>query len=183
MWYGRLAISISCPQLRSEATAAVLILGRRTPGGVAYPRQVPTAPCPPPLDQATVARMRAQRQRDTSPELALRQALRARGVVGYRLHRRPLASLRRTADLVFPGPKLAVFVQGCWWHGCSEHWRPPTNNAEWWTAKVNGNRHRDTETDQRLVEAGWRSVRIWEHEDVTEAAKRIEMFVRQQHSS
>lgn len=134
---------------------------------------MPLSPCPPPLGEAVAQKMRRQAQRDTSPELKLRRALRARGLVGYRLHRRPLPTLRRTADIVFAGKKLAVFVQGCWWHGCPQHWSPPRHNRAWWVTKIEGNRQRDRETDEALAAAGWTSVRVWEHESPPEAADRV----------
>jgi DNA mismatch endonuclease (patch repair protein) len=78
---------------------------------------------------------------------------------------RPVAGLRRSADIVFPRQRLAVFVDGCFWHGCPEHCRRPTRNAEWWAAKIDGNRSRDADTNERLAAAGWQVMRVWEHED------------------
>ena len=72
--------------------------------------------------------------------------------------------LRRSADLLFVGPKVAVFVDGCFWHLCPEHGNLPKSNAEWWTAKLERNVERDRDTDSRLQEAGWTVIRIWEHE-------------------
>ena len=85
--------------------------------------------------------------------------------------------MRRTADLVFTKAKVAVFLDGCFWHGCPEHHTVAATNAEFWADKVEGNRARDRDTDQRLSEAGWRSVRVWEHEDPLEAALRIRAIV------
>lgn len=122
--------------------------------------------------------MAAVRRRDTRPELALRHALHGRGL-RYFVDRAPLAEdRRRRADLVFPRARVAVFVDGCFWHGCPEHTRLPTANAEWWAAKLEGNVSRDRETDARLAAAGWRVVRVWEHEPVEEAASRVEALVR-----
>ncbi|RKN46353.1 very short patch repair endonuclease [Micromonospora endolithica] len=120
--------------------------------------------------------MRANRSRDTRPELALRSAVHALGL-RYRVDRQPLAGLRRKADLVFAGPRVAVFVDGCFWHGCPEHYRPSTRNSEFWSSKVEGNRQRDAETDHRLTTAGWRVIRIWEHEDTQLAAERVAQAV------
>ena len=121
--------------------------------------------------------MRSNKSRDTKPELALRSAVHARGL-RYRVSAKPLAGVRRTADLVFPRAKVAVFLDGCFWHGCPEHHTVASANAKFWADKVEANRKRDRDTDSRLTEAGWVSVRIWEHEDVAEAARRVEEVVR-----
>jgi len=121
--------------------------------------------------------MQSNKSRDTKPELALRSAVHARGL-RYRVSAKPLAGVRRTADLVFPRAKVAVFLDGCFWHGCPEHHTVASANAKFWADKVDANRKRDRDTDSRLAEAGWVSVRIWEHEDVTEAARRVEEVVR-----
>ena len=123
------------------------------------------------------ARMQSNKSRDTKPELALRSAVHARGL-RYRVSAKPLAGVRRTADLVFPRAKVAVFLDGCFWHGCPEHHTVASANAKFWADKVEGNRKRDRDTDGRLAEAGWVSVRIWEHEDAVEAARRVEEVVR-----
>ncbi|MFC5287038.1 very short patch repair endonuclease [Actinokineospora guangxiensis] len=122
-------------------------------------------------------RMSRQKSRDTAVEMALRRALHALGL-RYRVHRRPVAGVRREADVVFPGARVAVFVDGCFWHGCPEHATWPKNNAEFWRAKIEGNRARDRDTDARFAEAGWRVVRVWEHEDPAEAAARVLAVVR-----
>lgn len=134
-------------------------------------------PAAAPRDAAVSRRMSAQSRRDTSPELALRSELYRRGL-GYRVHRRPLPGLRREADLVFPGPRVAVFVDGCFWHSCPEHGSEPRNNAQWWIDKLEGNRRRDRDTDRRLTEAGWLSLRVWEHERASEAADRVQEAVQ-----
>jgi DNA mismatch endonuclease, patch repair protein len=91
----------------------------------------------------------------------------------YRVNARPLPHLRRTADLVFTKAHVAVFIDGCFWHGCPEHHSVAKTNADYWAEKVRGNRVRDAETDRVLHEAGWTVVRIWEHESVESAARRI----------
>lgn len=123
------------------------------------------------------ARMQSNRSRDTKPELALRSAVHALGL-RYRVAAKPLVGLRRTADLVFPTAKVAVFLDGCFWHGCPEHHTVAAANAKFWADKVSGNRARDRDTDARLEAAGWVSVRVWEHEDPVEAARRVEGVVR-----
>jgi DNA mismatch endonuclease (patch repair protein) len=121
--------------------------------------------------------MQANKGRDTAPELAVRRAVHARGL-RYFVNRRPVKDLRRTADLVFPGPRVAVFVDGCFWHGCPEHHTISRTNAEYWAGKVRSNRDRDRETDSVLTEAGWEVVRIWEHTPPEQAAQLIEVVVR-----
>ncbi|MFJ9941505.1 very short patch repair endonuclease [Streptomyces erythrochromogenes] len=118
------------------------------------------------------ARMSRQKSRDTGVEIALRKALHAKGA-RYRVHKRPVKGVRREADIVFGPARVAVFVDGCFWHGCPLHATWPKNNAEFWRAKIEGNRRRDGDTDARLVDAGWLAVRVWEHEQADEAAVRV----------
>ncbi|MFB4192994.1 very short patch repair endonuclease [Streptomyces carpaticus] len=123
---------------------------------------------PPPGSWASSAarrrNMQAIRARDTKPERRIRQLLHARGL-RYRVAARPLADLRRTADIVFRPAKTAVFIDGCYWHGCPQHYVSPRTNPGYWSGKVAGNIARDRDTDQRLTEAGWLVLRFWEHED------------------
>lgn len=121
--------------------------------------------------------MRRQASRDTAPELALRKELHRRGL-RYRVHRRPIPELRREADVVFPGARVAVFVMGCFWHGCPQHATWPQNNAEWWQEKLERNRARDVETMARLRTAGWLPIVVWEHESPAAAAGRVAGHVR-----
>lgn len=122
--------------------------------------------------------MQANRSRDTSPELALRRLLHASGL-RYRVAVRPIPELRRSADLVFRPAKVAVFVDGCFWHCCPAHGTMPATNADYWAPKLARNSERDRETDRALADAGWLSVRVWEHEDPEEAAARIAGLVRE----
>jgi DNA mismatch endonuclease (patch repair protein) len=122
--------------------------------------------------------MQGNRRRDTKPEMAVRRAVHALGL-RYRVDARPLSDLNRRADLVFKRAKVAVFVDGCYWHGCPEHGTTPKQNANYWGPKIKRNRDRDAETDRLLGEAGWVTVRIWEHEDSHEAARRIARVVRE----
>jgi DNA mismatch endonuclease (patch repair protein) len=123
-------------------------------------------------DDATRQRMSRQRSQDTDPERALRSRLHRLGL-RYRLHLRPVTGLRRQADIVFPRARVAVFVDGCFWHRCPEHATSPKANGAWWADKLAANAARDRDTDRRLVEAGWQVVRIWEHEDPDAAAARV----------
>ncbi|WP_374955473.1 very short patch repair endonuclease [Streptomyces sp. Ru72] len=116
--------------------------------------------------------MQGNKGRDTKPELALRRAVHALGL-RYRVSTRPLPHLRRTADLVFTRARIAVFLDGCFWHGCPEHHTVATSNADYWSSKVEANRRRDRETDRLLGEAGWSVLRVWEHEDPLAAAARV----------
>ena len=121
-------------------------------------------------------RMQQQRRRDTRPEVALRRALHAAGL-RYRVERPVLPGMRRRADVVFGPAKVAVFVDGCFWHLCPQHATFPRANADWWRDKLEGNRERDRDTDRLLLEQGWLPVRVWEHEDMVEAAGRIAALV------
>lgn len=134
-----------------------------------------------PADAQTAARLRRQRQRDTAPELALRRALHARGL-RYFVDRAPLETHRRRADIVFPTQRVAVFADGCFWHDCPIHGTVPTNNHDWWVAKLRANVERDRDTDRALADAGWAVVRVWEHEAVATAATRVEAAVRSRRS-
>jgi DNA mismatch endonuclease, patch repair protein len=126
---------------------------------------------------AVRAVMQGNKGRDTRPELAVRSAAHALGL-RYRVGVCPLPGVRRTADLVFTRVKVAVFVDGCFWHGCPQHHRAARRNAEFWAKKIKGNIVRDADTDARLREAGWTVIRIWEHEPPTEAASKVSAAVR-----
>jgi DNA mismatch endonuclease, patch repair protein len=138
---------------------------------MSYLPKTPTASTPDAL-----RRMTRQRRRDTVPELALRRALRDRGL-RYRVHRRPLPTVRREADVVFSRARVAVFVDSCFWHACPTHATWPKANAEWWREKLEANVARDRDTDSRLEAEGWHVIRVWEHEDPVEAAATIERLV------
>jgi len=127
---------------------------------------------------AVRGRMQRQRTRDTAPELAVRRLLHSAGL-RYRVDVAPLPNLRRRADIVFRPTRVAVFVDGCFWHGCPIHGsRATTVNPEYWHDKVRRNQHRDADTDTRLAEAGWVSVRVWEHQDPITVAAWVEATVR-----
>jgi len=121
-------------------------------------------------------RMRTTKQRDTKPELRLRSELDRLGLRYLVDH--SVDGTRRRADIVFPGPRVAVFVDGCYWHSCPVHGTLPKNNAQWWKEKFDTNRVRDLDTDARLIEAGWTVLRFWEHDDPTESAAKIVTVVR-----
>ncbi|MEV0024396.1 very short patch repair endonuclease [Streptomyces atroolivaceus] len=121
--------------------------------------------------------MQAIRSRDTQPERLIRRLVHANGL-RYRVAARPLPDLRRTADLVFRPAKVAVFIDGCYWHGCPEHYVAPKTNPGYWSDKVARNVARDRDTDERLTEAGWLVLRFWEHQDSGACALRIVDAVR-----
>ncbi len=121
--------------------------------------------------------MQANTGRDTKPELALRRAVHALGL-RYFVGRRPVRSVRRTADLVFPRIRLAVFLDGCFWHGCPQHHTVAKTNAAFWADKVAMNRRRDADTDARLATEGWTVLRVWEHEPPADAAVRVAETVK-----
>lgn len=116
--------------------------------------------------------MRAQRERDTGMERAVRSALHARGF-RFRVHRRIVKGCRREADVVFPRVRVAVFIDGCFWHGCPEHATWPKHNAKFWQRKIDENVRRDRDTDERLAAEDWQVIRVWEHEPVEAATTRI----------
>jgi DNA mismatch endonuclease, patch repair protein len=116
-------------------------------------------------------------QRDTPPELALRRALHAMGL-RYRVDRAPIRGFRRRADIVFSAARVAVFVDGCFWHGCPIHGTWPKSNGAWWREKIEANKSRDADTNARLAQVGWRVVRVWAHDDPQVAAEEIAATVR-----
>ncbi|MBL8750114.1 MAG: DNA mismatch endonuclease Vsr [Planctomycetes bacterium] len=127
---------------------------------------------PKPSSATVRRRMRHTARRDTPAELAVRRLVHRAGL-RYRIDRAPFAGIRRRADLVFARARVAVFVDGCFWHCCPKHATWPKANAAWWRAKLLGNVARDRDTDRVLREAGWRVVRIWEHEEPGRAAARV----------
>ncbi len=116
--------------------------------------------------------MIANRSRNTNPEIALRRAVHRLGL-RYRVAYKPLPGIKWTADLVFPRVRLAVFLDGCFWHGCEQHCRLPASHREYWVDKIRRNRSRDASMDEQLRSASWTVIRIWEHEPVDAAAQRI----------
>ena len=122
-------------------------------------------------------RMKQQKRRDTKPEISVRSALHRRGL-RFRVDRKVIPALRRKADIVFGPAKVAVYIDGCFWHGCPEHGTWPKANAEWWRNKIETNKLRDRDTNRRLEDAGWCVLRFWAHEDPLRVAEQIEDVVR-----
>lgn len=120
----------------------------------------------------TSHRMAKVRQTGTDAELALRQEMYRIGLryrVGYEVLKKP----RRVADVAFPGRKIAVFVDGCFWHGCPEHATWPKRNAEFWRQKIEANCQRGADTNARLQALGWTALRFWSQESPAKAAKTV----------
>ena len=111
-------------------------------------------------------------RRDTAPEMALRRALHAAGLLFRVVHPVP-GNRRRSIDIAFTRARLAVFVDGCFWHGCPEHGTRPRSNESWWAVKLAANLARDQDTSARLAEQGWQVIRIWEHEEPDLAAQEV----------
>lgn len=116
--------------------------------------------------------MSVVRRRDTGPEVALRRVLHARGY-RFRVDVRPTPHLRGRADIVFPRKRVAVYVDGCFWHACPEHGVLPKSNTAWWREKLSATVDRDRRSDDVLRSEGWTVVRVWEHEDAEVAAERV----------
>ncbi len=127
---------------------------------------------PSPSSDAALRRMQAAKPRDTAPEKALRSALHRRGL-RYRIDTKPLKELNRRADIIFRSAKVAIFVDGCFWHGCPIHGTQAKTNAEFWSFKIKQNQERDEDTTKRLEEAGWEVIRVWEHENPEKASEKI----------
>ncbi|MED5812899.1 very short patch repair endonuclease [Mycolicibacterium sp. 050232] len=127
----------------------------------------------PPASSATVrSRMSRQRRRDTHPELRVRQILHSRGL-RYRVDVAPEPTLRCKADIVWRALHLAIFIDGCFWHGCPDHGTRPKANEAWWGRKLDGNIERDRRTDAELTARGWTVLRFWEHEPPSDVADTI----------
>lgn len=151
---GEMASKTPRPDLREQAWAKGL-----------YPR---------PMNEGRSRNMRANRRANTKPEMALRSALHA---LGYR-YRKDLrldlpGGVRVRPDIVFTARKVAVFVDGCFWHVCPEHGRQPTTNEWYWTPKLRRNMERDQAANAALEAAGWRVVRLWEHEPLLAAVDAV----------
>ena len=128
-------------------------------------------------DARTRRSMQSNKGRNTAPEMAIRRLLHSEGL-RYRVNTRPVLELRRTADIVFSRQKLAIFIDGCFWHGCPAHYQRPVANREYWEEKVRRNITRDVETDHALRENGWTVLRFWEHENPPAVAEVIRNRVR-----
>lgn len=127
---------------------------------------------PPASSDAALRRMKAAKPRDTAPEKALRAILEEKGLK-FSVDVSPLKGLRRKVDILFETEQIAILIDGCFWHGCPIHGTWPKENAEFWREKIETNKRRDADTDRRLIEGGWKVIRVWEHEDPHDAAQKI----------
>lgn len=133
---------------------------------VAEPERVP-------VSEERSARMGRVRKTRTAPELALRRELHRRGL-RYRVDHPVPGAPRRLIDVALTRARIAVFVDGCFWHGCPAHFHAPRNNALWWQWKIATVQHRDDDTVRLVTQAGWWAWRVWEHEDPREVADTLE---------
>lgn len=133
---------------------------------------MPSGQRPKPLDDVVRRHMENQPRSDTKPEVDLRRALHGRGL-RYRVGVPVPGAPRRTIDIAFTRLRVAVFVDGCFWHGCPQHGVAPKNNSEWWELKLAGNRERDENTNALLSAGGWRVVRVWEHQPLDEQVSAV----------
>lgn len=129
------------------------------------------------VDPGVRRNMQANRGKDTRPELAVRSLLHRKGL-RFRVNQPLPFNRRRRADITFTRVGLFVFIDGCFWHGCPDHYVEPKTRAEYWSAKVAGNTERDADTDARLEAAGYSVLRVWEHEPPAETAAAIAMAYR-----
>lgn len=127
--------------------------------------------------------MVSNRRRDTGPELALRRALFARGMRFRVDHSIRLEGGRPIRpDIVCTRPRVAVFVDGCFWHGCPEHGSMPKSNRDFWVSKIKRNRERDRAQTAVLEAAGWKVVRVWEHDPIVSSTDHIADVVERRRS-
>lgn len=148
------------------------------------PRRVVSVLAPPdpaPTDESR-SRMETQKRRGTDPEDRFFSALRAQGIV-VRRHVKPLDGLRREADGCIKKDKIAIFIDGCFWHGCPEHSRDTKSNTLWWREKIDKNKARDADTNAKLEAAGWTVLRVWEHEDPEIAAKQVASTIEEKRAT
>ncbi len=131
---------------------------------------------PTPSSAGVSERMARVARRDTKPEIGLRRELHRRGL-RYRVDTTPVSALRGRADVVFRPTRVAVYVDGCFWHSCPQHGVLPKSNREWWQVKLKATVERDRASERVLQEMGWQVLRVWEHEDPVEAADRVEAAV------
>jgi DNA mismatch endonuclease (patch repair protein) len=146
-------------------------MSKRRARGSLSPKATDTPKRPQASSPAARRRMLATRRRDTAEELQLRSALHSMGY-RYRVDAR-IPNTRRRPDVVFRQDKVAVFVDGCFWHGCPTHGTWPKANAAWWRTKIEGNRTRDRDTSNMLRACGWAVLRFWSHADMASAAMRV----------
>ena len=132
---------------------------------------------PSPKSDRVSKQMREQRTRDTDPEVRLRRELHSRGL-RYQLQRRVPERPRQRIDICFPTERVAVFVDGCFWHGCPQHYVASKTNPDYWAPKIAANAERDVRSTALLVDAGWTVLRFWTHTPAAEIAAAVVEAVR-----
>ncbi len=144
---------------------------------------LPVAVQRPAASSASVrARMQKQKRRDTDPEIQVRKRLHAAGI-RYRVDNKLEADLRTRGDIVWRGLRIAVFIDGCYWHGCPLHVTRPKANADWWARKLDGNVTRDRRADTVLAARGWTVLRYWEHDSPAAVAGAIKVEIRRRRAT
>ncbi|MHB1846729.1 MAG: DNA (cytosine-5-)-methyltransferase [Deltaproteobacteria bacterium] len=171
-------IGNAVPPLLAQHLACALVGALDPDAQPRRPKRVTSihTPATPVPDETSRARMVRQPRQRTKPENRLFDALEERGIV-FERNQKPVENLRREVDGCLAVEKVAVFVDGCFWHGCPVHSRPTKSNTQWWREKIDRNKARDLDTDATLLALGWLVVRVWEHEDPVEAATRVEKAV------
>lgn len=169
---------VAQPRTPEASSGVALRIGENDPVGTPAKRSLSLGGAvrvayPDPSSVAVTAVMRGNRSRDTRPEVLLRSALHRHGLRFRKDYRIRALSRSCRVDIVFTRPQVAVFVDGCFWHGCREHGRTPKSNTGYWEAKLARNAERDRENDTALTASGWTVVRVWEHEPVEEVVDRI----------
>lgn len=122
--------------------------------------------------------MQGNKRRDTRPELGIRRLLHRAGL-RYLVDQQPTPSVKGRADIVFRRARIAIFIDGCFWHGCPEHYRRPSSNKAYWNDKLQRNRQRDADVDHALRQAGWRVLRYWEHDEPEAVVESIKRALRE----
>ncbi|WP_411700880.1 very short patch repair endonuclease [Conyzicola sp.] len=133
-------------------------------------------------NEATRTSMLGNRSRDTKPELLVRRALHAQGY-RFRVDLRPEPTLRTRSDIVFTKRRVAIYIDGCFWHGCPTHGTTPKSNVDYWAPKLARNIERDRESTRALQERGWVVLRFWEHQPVGEVVAAITARLKSENAS
>ncbi|MFW6773192.1 very short patch repair endonuclease [Nocardioides sp. CPCC 205120] len=171
-----LSMELCTERVGSSLGATMVSMGHEDGARERRPSPYGVPPHPGASSTAVSRRMSTARRRDTTPELEIRRILHRMGL-RYRVNLPVPENRRRTIDIAFTRVRLAVFIDGCFWHGCPQHGTAPRANGQWWRTKLAANEARDRDTDALLGALGWRVMRVWEHEDPHAAAVRIRLAV------